>query len=250
LSAVALLDRGYPVVRLNLRGAGPSRPLCKGLYHAGRSEDFAAALNGLPNDLTDAGLVAVGYSLGANMLLKYLGERGSNAGVSAAISISAPIDLAATQQCMMRPRNRLYHRYVLARMKHEAAAPASDLSDRQKETMRRARSVYEFDDWLVAPRNGFGTADTYYEQCAAQGFLAGIDVPTLVIHGRDDPWIPAEMYDRQNWVDRPALRLLMAPGGGHVGFHGQGSLMSWHDRCLLKFLAAVQSSSRAASTAA
>lgn len=250
MSAASLVSQGYPVLRLNLRGAGPSRPLCRGQYHAGRSEDLAAALAGLPAKLTDAGIVAVGFSLGGNMLLKYLGERGREAGLLAATSISAPIDLAATQRCMMRPRNRLYHRYVLARMKREAGEPASDLPDTLKEKMRHARSVYEFDDWIVAPRNGFGTADNYYEQCGSQAFLAGIRVPTLIIHGRDDPWIPAVMYDSQDWANMPALRLLMAPGGGHVGFHGQGAPMSWHDRCLLHFFDTVQTIKRAASTAA
>jgi len=250
LTATALLDRGHPVLRLNLRGAGASRSLCRGQYHAGRSEDLGAVLAALPDDLTADGVVAVGYSLGANVLLKYLGELGRDAGLVAAVSISAPIDLKATQLCMMRVRNRLYHRYVLARMKHEATQPASDLSDQMKDKMRSARSVFDFDDWIVAPRNGFGTAENYYRQCGSQAYLAGIKVPTLIIHGRDDPWIPASMYDRQNWPEVPYLRLLMASGGGHVGFHGQGGPMSWHDQCLLRFFDAVQSIRRAASTAA
>lgn len=250
LSAVGLLAKGYPVLRLNLRGAGLSQPLCRELYHAGRTEDLAAVMAALPDEMARYGVVAVGYSLGGNMLLKYLGERGADAGLSAAVTVSAPIDLSATERCMARLRNRPYHRYVLSRMQREALAPPSDLSEDQKTKIRRASSVYEFDDWFVAPRNGFGTADRYYEICSSRAYLAGVRVPTLIIHGSDDPWIPAEMYREPDWPNLPLLRLLMAHGGGHVGFHGSGDRAPWHDHCSRLFFDAVQASKRAASTAA
>ncbi|MEM8589745.1 MAG: alpha/beta fold hydrolase [Pseudomonadota bacterium] len=250
VSALALLAQGYPVLRLNLRGAGLSQPLCRGLYHAGRTEDLAAVMAALPDAMSRYGVVAVGYSLGGNMLLKYLGECGADAGLSAAVAVSAPIDLSATERCMARMRNLPYHRYVLNRMKAEALAPPSDLLDDQRAKIRRASSVYAFDDWFVAPRNGFGTADRYYEICSSKAYLAGIRVPTLIIHGSDDPWIPPEMYCEPDWPNLPFLRLLMASGGGHVGFHGAGGRLPWHDRCSQLFFDAVQASKRAASTAA
>ena len=108
-----LLDRGGPVLRLNLRGAGPSRPLCGQHYYAGRSQDFRALLSLLPDELTRDGVMAVGYSLGGAMLLKYLGEEGAASPLAAAATVSAPIDLAVTCRHMMRPRNRLYHHYIL-----------------------------------------------------------------------------------------------------------------------------------------
>ena len=99
-----LLAGGWPVLQLNLRGAGPSRPRCRQQYHAGRSEDFRDALLGLPPPLTTHGIVALGYSLGGNMLLKYAAEHGGLRGV---VSISAPIDLAAASQRFLDPRNRI-----------------------------------------------------------------------------------------------------------------------------------------------
>src|SRR5262249_2452768 len=107
-----LLDSGYCVLRLNRRGAGPSRALCGQHYYAGRSQDFRALLSLLPAELTHEGVVAVGYSLGGAMLLKYLGEEGTAAPLVAAATVSAPIDLADTCRHMMRPRNRLYHRHL------------------------------------------------------------------------------------------------------------------------------------------
>ena len=117
-----LLDLGYPVLRLNVRGAGPSRAYCGEHYHVGRTADFRRVLWQLPEDVTQDGIVAIGYSLGGAMLLKYLGEEGSFSPLRAAVTICSPIDLVRTAKHMMRPRNWLYHNYILNGMKAEALA--------------------------------------------------------------------------------------------------------------------------------
>ena len=228
-SARHLLDHGYAVVRLNLRGAGPSRPLCRAQYHAGRTGDLADALAGL--DVPPEGLVLMGYSLGANMLLKFLAERGTAFPVRAAVAVSAPIDLAATARRLMAPRNRPYHAYLLARMKAEAAAGPEGATPALRAALATARTVYDFDELVVAPANGFRSADHYYQENGATRFLERIGVPTLVIHARDDPWIPVAAYDAVDWRHHPSLIGLLAPSGGHVGFHGAGAATAWHDRC-------------------
>lgn len=235
VSARHLLGQGYPVLRLNLRGAGPTRALCRGQYHAGRTEDFRAVLAALPEALTARGIVAVGYSLGANMLLKYLGEQGAHGPVRAAAAVSAPIDLAAASRCIRRPRNRLYHGWLVRRMQEEALA-GDGLDDTERETVRAVRSVYAFDDGFVAPRNGFAGADDYYARCSALGFLPRIAVPTLVVHALDDPWIPGGTYQAVDWRANRHLVPLLPAQGGHVGFHGLGTRLPWHDRCLEIFL--------------
>lgn len=229
-----LLRRGFPVLRLNLRGAGPSRALCRQQYHAGRSEDLAAAIGRMDGRLAGNGLCLVGFSLGGNLLLKYLGERGRLAPVLAAASVSAPIDLAATQRRMMERRNRLYHDYMLAGMKQELMA-APGLDDETHRIAAAVRDVRAFDDRLTAPRNGFAGVDDYYARSSAQQFLGGITVPTLVIHAQDDPWIPADAYLRVDWKSNPRLVPLLPRRGGHVGFHGLGSFVPWHDRCIAAF---------------
>jgi predicted alpha/beta-fold hydrolase len=235
VSALSLLRQGFPVLRLNLRGAGPSRKLCRGQYHAGRSEDLRDALAALPPALTARGVLAVGYSLGGNMLLKYLGEQGADRPVRAAAAISAPIDLSAASRRLRQPRNRIYHRWLLRRMQEEALA-GEGLSAAERGIVLAVRSVYAFDDRLVAPRNGFAGADDYYARCSAVGFLTKIALPTLVIHALDDPWIPGEIYRGFDWAaaNRHLVPLLPAQGG-HVGFHGLGTRLPWHDRCLQIF---------------
>ncbi|WP_162906549.1 YheT family hydrolase [Algihabitans albus] len=232
-SAAHFLRLGYPVVRLNLRGAGPARPLAEGHYHAGRSDDLRRGLAVLADQVPEAavGVAVMGYSLGGNMLLKLLGEGGLPLPIHAAASVSAPVDLKATQVRMMQPRNWVYHGYLLRRMKAESTAAP--------EVLAAVRSVWEFDERVVAPANGFAGAEDYYAQSAAKGYWRGIRVPTLIVTALDDPWIPGESYLRQRWSENRHLTLLTPKQGGHVGFHGRGSRTPWHDRCFEAFLGEV-----------
>ena len=243
VTARYLLDRGYPVLRLNLRGAGASRPLCRGQYHAGRTADFRDALaalesiGGASHDLLRNGVVAVGYSLGGNMLLKYAAEFGALRGVA---SVSAPIDLAAASRRFLDARNRGYHIYLLSRIKAETLAAPQGVSEDERRLIPELSSILEFDDRFVAPRNGFADAADYYARNSAKDFLDGIEIPALVIHAMDDPWIPGDAYRAYPWRARPHLKALLAPSGGHVGFHVRGSRVPWHDQCLVRFLAELE----------
>jgi predicted alpha/beta-fold hydrolase len=233
-SALHLLKHGHPVLRLNLRGAGPARALCRQQYHAGRSQDLRDVLAALPARLTRSGVFAVGYSLGANMLLKYLAEQGGSGPVRAAASVSAPIDLKAASLHLMRPRNRLYHDWLLRRMQEEALA-GEGLDAGERRAVAAVRTVYEFDDRFVGPRNGFAGAEDYYTRSSALRVLPEIRVPTLVIHALDDPWIPGAAYTGFNWQGNPRLLPLLPAQGGHVGFHGIGTRVPWHDLALKIF---------------
>ncbi|MCH2396160.1 YheT family hydrolase [Oceanibaculum sp.] len=236
-SASVFLAAGYPVLRLSLRGAGPSRPLCRFQYHAGRSADLGDALLELPPELAVNGLLLVGYSLGGNMLLKFLAEQGRDFPVLAAGSVSAPIELAESSRRFLDHRNWLYHRWLLARMKEETlAGPPDALSTAERQAVQSVATVLEFDDRHVAPRNGFAGAADYYAKCSALHFLPAIEVPTMLIHAEDDPWIPAVSYRKAMQAGNDRLTCLLAPGGGHVGFH-DASPVAWHDRCLLQFFA-------------
>lgn len=231
-SAAYHLGRGHPVLRLNLRGAGASRPHCRLQYHAGRSEDLRDALAVLPAELLASGVLLVGYSLGGNMLLKFLAEHATALPVRAAASVSAPIDLAAASRRFLERRNRFYHWLMLSSMKREALAPGAAISAAERRAIESAGSILEFDERFVAPRNGFVDAEDYYARNAARGFLASVPLPTLLIHALDDPWIPGASYLRHPWGQNPNLTPLLASGGGHVGFHARASRVAWHDRAI------------------
>jgi predicted alpha/beta-fold hydrolase len=244
-SARHLVGRGWAVMRLNLRGTSPSLATAPGHYHAGRTEDLADALRALPPDLARHGIVLIGHSLGGNLVLKFMGEErmgeermgeermgegGHGLPVVAAVSVSAPLDLAATCACMMTRRNLVYHHTMLAAMKREALAPGAAVSTAERAAISAARTVYEFDDCFIAPRFGYRDALHYYDHNAAKRFLAGISTPTLILHALDDPWIPASCYATIDWPRLPMIEAPVTRGGGHLGFHGRGSLVPWHDR--------------------
>lgn len=229
------LARGHRVVRMNLRGAGASRASCRAQYHAGRSEDLDDALRGLPAQWRSPGLALVGYSLGGNMLLKFTAEFAPQHPVVAVASVSAPIDLAAASQRFLDKRNWVYHQHLLRNMKQECfAAPVPPNVD-ERAAIESCRSILEFDERVVAPRNGFDGAAHYYAVNHARQFLPEIAVPSLVVHALDDPWIPASAYTRFDWSQNPYLLPVLPRGGGHVGFHARGDTETFHDRCIGAF---------------
>jgi len=233
----AMLRRhGLPVALLNLRGAGPSRPICRFQYHAGRTADLRDALLVLQRDHGVKSFFVVGFSLGGNMLLKFLAEHGAAVPLAGAASVSAPLDLEAACRRILERRNRLYHRYLLERIRAEALGTGAELSEQERQAIVAARSIFEFDANFVAPRNGYASAEEYYERNASGAFLNAIRVPTLLIHALDDPWIPADSYRRFDWSANSNLTPLLSRRGGHVGFHAAGSRVPWHDRCIEMFL--------------
>lgn len=232
-----LLRQGWPVLRLNLRGTLLSRPTSTGRYHAGKTEDLAAALRQLPANLRGDGIILLGHSLGGNLVLKFMGEGCHGLPVLTAVAVSVPLDLAASCTRMMSRRNLAYHAYLLREMKREALAQGAALTTRECSAIAGARSIYEFDDRFVAQRFGYRDAEDYYESNSAKNFLATITRPTLILHALDDPWIPSECLAGVNWPRLPAIEIMLSPRGGHLGFHGRDSRVPWHDRVTAWWLA-------------
>jgi predicted alpha/beta-fold hydrolase len=227
-SAVHLLRASYPVLRLNLRGAGEPPGTTKQFYHAGRTEDLKQVIGSLDGALAAQGVVPVGFSLGGNLVLKYLAECGALAPVMAAITISAAIDLDAAQRRIATARNRLYHRELLKWVMSEREA---------RNLPREIRTLLDFDNHFVAPVNGFKDAREYYRHSSAAPRLGAIRRPTLLIHAADDPWIPAASY--RGLEPNADLIPLIPRSGGHVGFHAVGTDMPWHNMALSRFLGAL-----------
>jgi predicted alpha/beta-fold hydrolase len=98
-----------------------------------------------------------------------------------------------------------------------------------------SRSVWEYDDFFIAPRYGFASAEDYYERCRPTRFMAGIGIPTLVLASFDDPWIPGTLYRAYDWTANPSLTPALTEHGGHVGFHGIGSRQPWSDLMVARF---------------
>lgn len=238
-SAAFWRRRGHGVVRLNLRGSAPSLPRSRRPYNAGAGEDIVAALRGLPEAARAPGLVLIGVSLGGTQVLDALAREGDAPSLKlvAAATVCAPVALAPVSARMMAPRNALYHAWLLRRMKQDARKLAACIPERLLAGAASARSVREFDDAYVAPLAGYAGADDYYARCSLAPRIGRIATPTLCLTAEDDPWIPAATYRAIPWTDNRLLTPLIAPGGGHVGFHDASRDGSWADRAIAAFLA-------------
>ena len=235
VAAAFFLARGYPVLRLNLRGAGLSRPFCRKQYHAGCHDDLATAIACLDPALTRHGVMPIGFSLGGNALLKLLGTLGSQLPIIKAASVSAPIDLAQSSRSLLRWRNFGYHRFILTRLKRQCTAAGADLSKTERQAILGARNLWDLDERFTAPRNGYDGAAQYYEDNAAQAYLGSIRQPTILIHAKDDPFVPVLPYLQQHWNGHENLKVLLPKSGGHLGFHDPLGL--WHLRQIDGFFA-------------
>ena len=136
----------------------------------------------------------------------------------------------------MRPRNVLYHRWLLARLKESVIGSACEISPRQLAAVRDARSIYEFDNAFTAPHHGFTDADDYYARCSATGLPERIDTPLLLLHARNDPWIPAAPYEDIARDTPPNVTLVLTDDGGHVGFHDRHNATPWYNTVMRAYV--------------
>ncbi|HEV2718725.1 MAG TPA: alpha/beta fold hydrolase, partial [Thermoanaerobaculia bacterium] len=181
-------------------------------YHSGETGDF----DFVARHLATTPLVAIGASLGGNVLLKWLGENPEQRIVSAAAAFSVPFDLGAGA----RHINRLYVARFLRSLRRKIVA----MLERFPETpidlpaILRARNFVEFDDAATAPIHGFASADDYYTRSSSLHFLPNITTPTLILNAEDDPFLPREALERARAAASPAIEFRMTPCGGHTGF--------------------------------
>lgn len=214
---------GHAVVRMNLRGAGSSRPLCRRNYHAGFTTDLHAMAAALSARSDTGKLAWIGISLSGNMLLKAASETDF---VDAAdhhriVSVSAPIDLIATSERFSRKRNFIYKAYLVRKIRRlgplQPGRTPTEIAQ-----LRRIRSVGELDECFTAPDNGYASASEYYQLNSAKEFIPDARLPCLVISSADDPWIDIGPYQAIKWHLNPLLTPVLTRTGGHVGFHGRG----------------------------
>ena len=188
----------------------------------------------------------VGVSLGANMLLKYLGERGAELAIRlrAAAAISPPFDLALGAAQIETRTRRLYMDRFLKSIKAKVKAKAGESQidgHVDVQAALAAQTLRELDEVCTAPLHGFRDADDYYARCSSKRYLGGIRVPTLVLRAKDDPLIPAADIQFDLLQANPALFLGITEHGGHVGWiEGlPGRYRFWAERQAARFLAAV-----------
>jgi uncharacterized protein len=219
--AAALLCRGWDVLRWNLRGCGrtPNRQLR--LYHSGATDDLHAVVCHAIDRHPAQSMDLVGFSLGGNLVLKYLGERCGDlpARLHRAVAFSVPCDLACSSRQLAKCANRIYmHRFLKTlraklRVKKQQFPDALDLTG-----LERIRSFKDFDDRYTAPLHGFHDAQDYWKQSSCRRFLATITLPTLLVNAANDPFLGPDCHPWKEARCSDFFHFELPATGGHVGF--------------------------------
>jgi uncharacterized protein len=231
----ALAAQGWASVALNWRGCSGEPNLLARSYHSGASEDLAAAVAHLRARFPLAPLYAVGYSLGGNVLLKYLGESGSASGLQGAVAVSVPFRLDQCADRIGLGFSKVYQAHFMREMvayvknkqrqfthdaKQEGLATLAKLGTLK--SLSKMRTFWEFDDRVTAPLNGYLNVDDYYRRASSRYFLGAIETPTLIIQSEDDPFVFKHSIPEASELS-PCTELELHARGGHVGFV-EGSL--------------------------
>ena len=230
------LDAGFQVVRLNIRNCGGTEHLGPTLYHSGLTTDLRA----VAEQLTDEPLFIVGFSMGGNMALKLAGEWGnaSPSHVKAICAVSPPIDLAECALRIAERRNRIYETRFLKRLRQTLTRKKRLMSvSYTLEAFESIRTLIDFDNAYTAPAFGYRDAFDYYAHASSSRFLHNIQVPALVVHAQDDPFIPFKVFDHSAFRENPHLQLLAPRFGGHVAFLSREQPRFWAEEQALRFFA-------------
>lgn len=212
------VEQGWVVFRLSFRGVGKGAGMSRRLYHCGLSSDIGQALSGLSARHPELSFVGVGYSMGANTLLKYLGESGIEARrfLRGAIAVNPPVDTPKTIKNLEKKTNLIYHRRFAKMLTSQAADNGTYEATPYYGTKFPFRTIREFDNTVTVPEWGFASPDDYYAKISAVSHIEGIKVPTLILVSDDDPIVPIEQFQQIKWPK--CVKFHVTEGGGHLGF--------------------------------
>jgi uncharacterized protein len=216
-------ERGWAADALIFRTCNGEMTRARRLYHSGETTDLDGVVRRLLREHPNQPLALAGFSLGGNVLLKWLGEHGEDLPrqVRAAAAVSVPFDLERGSRFIERGFARVYTRHFLRTLRAKAKLKlehAPGLFD--AEALERARTLFDFDDAVTAPVHGFADATDYYQRSSSLQFLSAIRRPTLLLSAYDDPFLPPTVLREVEEVARGNgyLSVEFHRRGGHVGF--------------------------------
>lgn len=215
--------RGWGADLLIFRSCGTEMNRTRRFYHSGETTDAAFALERISQEFPTSPLALAGVSLGGNVLLKFLGERGNDLPpqLKAAAAISVPFDLSRSSTRINRGLSRLYQRFFLNSLRRKAQEKAARFPDLAPASrIAGIRTLEDFDNVITGPLHGFRNAQDYYDRSSSLPWLKRIRLNTLLLSAIDDPMLPPDVLDEVRKVARqnPALHLEFVDRGGHAGF--------------------------------
>lgn len=235
-------QRNYDVIALNLRGCSGTPNLVLGSYHSGKTSDVAEVIQFVTKHYNYKKLHLVGYSLGGNITLKFMGELGlkSASTIQSAVAVSVPCDLKGAAETINRFSNKLYQRNFLKTLGQKAAYKLKQFPNANLNSSKilQAKNFIDFDEYFTAVTNGFKNADDYYKKSSSKQFLRHIKSPTLLISALDDPFLSDSCYPFEEAQNHQHFHLLTPKYGGHVGFytHFDAAKNYWLEHQIINFI--------------
>ena len=231
--------RGWRGVVMHFRGCSGEPNRLPRTYHSGETGDFGHVVRSLRERHPSVPLAAVGFSLGGNVLLKWLAERGGAAEVAAAVAVSVPFRLDRAADRLERGFSRMYKRHLIADLRRAVLRKFRHRpGPLDLEAVRREGSFRGFDNRVTAPLHGFRDAGHYYDVASCRRYLRDVARPTLIVHALDDPFMTPDVVPSREELS-PCIRLELSAGGGHTGFVEGGAPWSaryWLDDRIPRFL--------------
>lgn len=242
-AASLLYEHDYDVAAINYRSCSGEVNTQRRVYHAGCTDDVDTCIRHFESDYTS--IYLVGYSLGGNIGFCYVGgyNIAPHPKVKAMVGVSMPLDLNASTRQIQKFQNLIYdNRFVIslrqkARLKHEQYPEFYS-----EEKISQVKRLYDFDDLFTGPANGFSGAKAYYDTCSCINYLSAVQVPSIIINAKDDPFLPPECYLSNRTDIKHNIQTLEPSYGGHVGFASFKSRYYWIDQTILKFISTIQDS--------
>ncbi|MEJ1221304.1 YheT family hydrolase [Sediminicola sp. 1XM1-17] len=226
-SAKVMNDNGFDVCAVNYRGcSGEANRLFRS-YHSGATEDLEAVIDHLISKQIYRSIILKGFSLGGNLALRYLGEKGRDLPneLKAAIAVSVPCDLYSSLKELLKPRNFLYakrfKKHLIEKLVQKQTLFPKEITN---EDISKIKTLKDFDDIYTSRAHGFKDALDYYKKCSCLPLLENINIPTLMINAQNDSFLGPECYPTPEAQKNTALFLEIPKFGGHVGFYAPDNL--------------------------
>lgn len=232
-----LSQRNWDVAAINYRGCSGVMNKNLRMYHSGATDDLQVVIDQYIDNYDLVTLV--GFSLGGNLVLKYLGENGSevNPKIKTAVAFSVPLDLKAASLHIGKRSNWFYAQNFLRSLKAKVLQKSIQFPGQlNTKDLKKMNSVYDFDNKYTAPIHGFEDADDYYFRSSSIRYLKTIKVPALIVTALDDPFLPEECYPYE-LIEKNKMTTFITPKfGGHVGFSSINQKHFWNEVLIADYL--------------
>ncbi|MBS1952260.1 MAG: alpha/beta fold hydrolase [Bacteroidetes bacterium] len=232
--ANAFFKQGMDVLAWNYRGCSGEMNYSLRFYHSGATDDLQEVI-GHCLRLHYKKIYLVGFSLGGNLTLKYLGEREPPQEINRSVVFSVPLDLYTSSIKLAKPSNWIYSQRFLKSLKKKVIDKAKLMKGLDAQGIHFIKTLKEFDDRYTAPLHGFKNAMEYYEQCSAIRQIKNISIPTLIINAKNDPFLSKECFPEKKI--NSTIRFEYPDQGGHVGFSSfNRNGLYWSEEQTLNFI--------------